>query len=85
MVADTGKRGARPTGRPPAGMRQGEKVKDYPQVSLRLPPEAKAMLRALSLVSGSPQWRIVSAALECFLRERSPAEQRQVSRYLTQP
>ncbi|MCU1386407.1 MAG: hypothetical protein JWL71_5104 [Acidobacteria bacterium] len=66
------------SGRPPAGLRQGEMVREYPQVSLRLPPEIKAKLHALSVISGTPQWRVVSAALECFFRERSQAEQREV-------
>ena len=59
-------------------MRKGERVKDYPQTSLRLPPEVKAKLQALSRVAGAPQWRVVTAALECFFRERSAAEQREV-------
>jgi hypothetical protein len=70
------------SGRPPAGVRKGERVKDYPQTSLRLPPEIKAKLYALSRVAGAPQWRVVSAALECFFRERSAAEQRQVLTYM---
>ena len=73
---------SRKSGRPPAGVRQGERVKDYPQVSLRLPPETKAKLQALSAVAATPQWRVVSAALECFFRERTEAEQRQVVSYL---
>jgi hypothetical protein len=66
------------SGRPPAGVRTGEMVRAYPQVTLRLPPEAKAKLQALSVVSATSQWRIVTAALECFFRERSELEQRQV-------
>jgi predicted DNA-binding protein len=53
-------------------------VREYPQVSLRLPPETKAKLQALSAVSAMAQWRIVTAALDCFFRERSAVEQRQV-------
>jgi hypothetical protein len=63
-------------------MRKGERVKDYPQTSLRLPPEIKTKLYALSRVSAIPQWRVVSAALECFFRERSAAEQRRVIGYM---
>ena len=65
-------------GRPPAGAREGEKVKDYPQLSLRLPAEVKAKLHAISLVSSRPQWRLISDAIECYLRERPEAEQRMV-------
>ena len=82
MAARRRPRLARPGGRPPAGVRTGERVKDYPQTSLRLPPELKVKLHALSRVSGTPQWRVVTAALECFFRDRSTAQQRQVVSYL---
>jgi hypothetical protein len=65
-------------GRPPAGARAGEKVKDYPQLSVRLPGEVKAKLHALSIVDARPQWRIVSDAIECYLRQRSDGERRMV-------
>jgi predicted DNA-binding protein len=69
-------------GRPPAGARAGEKVKDYPQLSIRLPAEVKATLQALSLVDGRPQWRIITDAIDCFLRERPEAERRMVEEEL---
>jgi predicted DNA-binding protein len=69
---------ARRIGRPPAGAREGEKVKDYPQLSIRLPAEVRAKLQALSLISSRPQWRLISDAIECFLRDRPEAEQRMV-------
>jgi hypothetical protein len=56
----------RPVGRPPAGHKHGEKVKDYPQLSIRVPAEFKARLNALSAVTGQAQWRIVVAAINCF-------------------
>jgi hypothetical protein len=65
-------------GRPPAGARAGEKVKDYPQLSIRLPVDVKAKLHALSLIGSRPQWRIVTDAIECYLRERPDGEQRMV-------
>jgi predicted DNA-binding protein len=68
----------RRVGRPPAGARVGEKVKDYPQLSIRLPGEVKAKLQALSLIAARPQWRIITEAIECFLRERPEPEQRMV-------
>ena len=61
-------------GRPPAGARAGEKVKDYPQLSIRLPGEVKAKLQALSLIASRPQWRIITEAIECYLRERTDGE-----------
>jgi len=66
-------------GRPPAGAREGEKVKDYPQLSIRLPNEIKAKLQALSVISSRPQWRLISDAIECYLRDRPEAEQKMVN------
>jgi hypothetical protein len=65
-------------GRPPAGARAGEKVKDYPQLSIRLPGDIKATLQALSLVSSRPQWRIIADAIACYLRDRPDSEQKMV-------
>jgi hypothetical protein len=53
-------------GRPPAGAKQGERVKDYPQLSIRVPFEFKARLNALSAVTGLAQWRVIMAAISCF-------------------
>ena len=66
-------------GRPPAGAREGEKVKDYPQLSVRLPDDVKATLQALSVMASRPQWRIISDAIDCYLRERTDAERRMVA------
>jgi predicted DNA-binding protein len=63
-------------GRPPAGAREGEKVKDYPQLSIRLPADVKAKLQALSLIASRPQWRIITDAIECYVRERPDSERR---------
>jgi hypothetical protein len=65
-------------GRPPAGAREGEKVKDYPQLSIRLPAEVKAKLQALSLIASRPQWRIITDAIDCYIRERTDSERRMV-------
>ena len=65
-------------GRPPAGAREGEKVKDYPQLSIRLPNEVKAKLQALSLIASRPQWRIITDAIDCYVRLRTDAERRMV-------
>lgn len=61
----------RRAGRPPAGAKAGEKVKDYPQLSIRVPVEMKARLNALSAVTGLAQWRIIVEAIDCF-REDLP-------------
>jgi hypothetical protein len=65
-------------GRPPAGARVGEKVKDYPQLSIRLPGDVKAKLQALSFIASKPQWRIITDAIDCYLRDRPESERRMV-------
>jgi predicted DNA-binding protein len=66
-------------GRPPAGAREGERVKDYPQLSIRLPLEAKSTLAALSVVTARPQWRLISDAIACYLSGRPEAERQLVA------
>ncbi len=64
----------RRAGRPPAGAREGEKVKDYPQLSIRVPLEMKARLNALSVVTGLSQWRLVVEAIDCFFSDLPPTD-----------
>ena len=69
-------------GRPPAGDR-GERVKDYPQVSFRLPKASRDKLVALSKVRKQPQWRLVVDSVECYLRDLSRQEQSQIARLVS--
>jgi predicted DNA-binding protein len=64
----------RRAGRPPAGAREGERVKDYPQLSIRVPLEMKARLNALSAVTGLAQWRVIVEAIDCFLHDLPPTD-----------
>jgi len=82
MVAKASK-GRRRIGRPPAGAREGERVKDYPQLSIRLPAEVKTRLHALSVVSARPQWRLITEAIDCYVRTRSDTEQRLIRELVT--
>lgn len=77
-MASKGVKERRKIGRPPAGARDGEKVKDYPQLSIRLPEDVKAKLHALSLVASRPQWRIITDAIDCYLAGRSEVERKMV-------
>jgi hypothetical protein len=63
----------RRVGRPPAG-EDGEKVKDYPQLSIRVPLEFKARLNALSAVTGLAQWRVIVQAINCFNNDLPKSE-----------
>lgn len=69
----------RRAGRPPAGAKAGEKVKDYPQLSIRVPQEMKARLNAVSAVTGLAQWRVVVEALNCFILDLSPQDRELVA------
>lgn len=69
-------------GRPPAGDR-GERVKDYPQVSFRLPKAVRDKLIALSQVRKQPQWRLIVESVECYLRDLPRREQAQIARLLS--
>jgi predicted DNA-binding protein len=66
-------------GRPPAGAREGERVKDYPQLSIRVPAEFKARLNALSAVTGLSQWRVITEAINCFFEGMSSHDQQLVN------
>jgi len=70
-------------GRPPAGAREGERVKDYPQLSFRVPAGVKATLQALSVVRSRPQWRLIVEAIDCYLRDRPEDERRVVEELLS--
>src|SRR5512142_2512734 len=69
LMSDHRSKGRRRVGRPPAGAKEGEKVKDYPQLSVRVPNEFKARLNALSAVTGLAQWRVIVEAINCFFHD----------------
>lgn len=76
LAKDTGR--GRRIGRPPAGARAGERVKDYPQVSIRIPEDVRAMLNALAEVTSLAQWRVIVNGIRCYLRELPPQQKRLV-------
>jgi predicted transcriptional regulator len=55
-------------GRPPTGVRPGERLTDYKQVTVRLPPETVAQLEQLSEKLERPQWRIMCDAIAVLSR-----------------
>ena len=69
-------------GRPPAGDR-GERVKDYPQVSFRLPKAARDKLVALSRVRQQPQWRLIVESVDCYLRDLPKQDQIKIARLVS--
>jgi hypothetical protein len=57
------KKAARGRGRPPAGKAPGEEVRDYPRLTVRLPPATMTMLQAWSEAAEEPMWRLIDAAV----------------------
>jgi predicted DNA-binding protein len=72
-------------GRPSAGAQPGEKVRDYPQLSIRVPLQAKLKLGALSVMKSKPQWRIVLESIDCFIRSLPESDQRIVQELIKRP
>jgi len=55
----------RKAGRPPGGV-DGQRVRDYPQVSIRVPPKLYAQLALLTKSTGLSRLEIFINALECY-------------------
>ena len=55
----------RKAGRPPGGV-NGQRVRDYPQVSIRVPPKLYAQLASLSRSTGLSRLEIFIRAIDCF-------------------
>ncbi len=55
----------RKAGRPPAGI-NGQRVRDYPQVSIRVPPKLYTHLATLSKRTGMSRLEIFIRAIDCF-------------------
>jgi hypothetical protein len=56
------------TGRPPTGLRPGERVSEYQQVIVRLAPDTVEQLQALSISLKLPRWRVVTDAVADLAR-----------------
>lgn len=68
-------------GHPPTGLRPGEKLSDYPRMTIRLPPDVRAELDAAGYVLGRPQWRVLVDAIKAYVGsglELSEDERRRV-------
>lgn len=80
MSNTNGRNGARAQrlGRPPAGA-DGEKISEYAQICLRLPPPTKALLEAITGMTGMPVWRVLDKALAAYVRELPHDEQQVLS------
>jgi len=63
-------------GRPPAGT-HGDRVIDYPQLALRIPPATFRRLQAITTVENRPQWRVLADVLDTYIRAM-PNDQREL-------
>jgi hypothetical protein len=50
-------------GRPVGGLRPGERIQDYPRLTIRLPRRILEKLAAMARQEGRPQWRVVVDAI----------------------
>lgn len=64
-------------GRPPAGIRKGDKVSEYAPFTIRLPHDVKALLKATSDVRSLPGWRVLNDALLAYVGTL-PADERRL-------
>ena len=76
-----GHRGSRKVGRPAAGL-HGDKVAEYPQISLRVPPDVRKTLNAVSAVSSQPQWRVIMEALDVYIKSLPSRERETVEDFV---
>lgn len=56
-------------GRPRAGMRPGERVRDYRNLGVRMPDCTRARLKGLAAIRGVPSWRLVTDLVETAAHE----------------
>ena len=60
---------ARLPGRPRGGVRAGERVRDYPTLTVRVPDDTKALLKALGGHMDLPLWQTIRHVTVCFVRD----------------
>jgi predicted DNA-binding protein len=60
-------------------------MRDYPQLSVRVPPETKLRLGALGVMQSKPQWRIVLESIECLIGSLSESDQRMLKELIKRP
>lgn len=60
----------RKAGRPPAGV-NGQRVRDYPQVSIRVPPKLHAQVSNLTRTTGLSRLELFTEAIDCLVRQNT--------------
>lgn len=67
-------------GRPPSGP-AGERVSEYPSLTVRIPRVTHRQLHSLSALKHVPVWRLVDEAVSAYLAELPADERRLVSQF----
>ena len=80
MVHKRTKATGKASGRPPAGP-GGAKVSDYPQLTVRIPPDTKHRLEALSALRGVPLWQLIDASVLAFVDQLPDAERKLLAQF----
>jgi hypothetical protein len=77
---DTNGSSGRRRGRPRGGIRRGERLRDYPTFTVRVPPRTRAMIRALCKRKQLPAWAMLRHVVVCYVRDLPAVERRWVVR-----
>jgi len=68
----------RKRGRPRGGVRPGERLRDYPVLTVRVPPDTRAMFTALCMRRRVPRWLMLRHLIVCFVRNLPANERRRI-------
>jgi hypothetical protein len=69
---------SRKRGRPRGGVRPGERLRDYPVLTVRVPPDTRAMFTALCTRRRVPRWMMLRHLIVCFVRNLPAHERRRI-------
>ena len=71
-------RTTRKRGRPRGGVRPGERLRDYPVLTVRVPPDTRAMFAALCTRRRVPRWLMLRHLIVCYVRNLPVNERRRI-------
>jgi hypothetical protein len=59
-------------------VRRGERLRDYPTLTVRVPPDTRAMFTALCARRRIPRWIMLRHMILCFIRNLPVDERRRI-------
>jgi hypothetical protein len=66
-------------GRPPTGLRPGEKSSEYLRLNIRIPPEDYVLVDAAAAALAIPQWRFMVDAARNYVKAQPASVQKQIA------